>query len=89
MVFINKELNKNKEINKNAITIFLCTYLMCLPQEERDFLCLPGGSDTEGEHCDEGCGQRAAGDHHRKVCLCVKKHSEAFNLILTVTHESA
>lgn len=42
---------------------------MCLSQEERDFLCLPGGSDTEGEHGDEGCGQRAEGDHHRKVCM--------------------
>lgn len=29
---------------------------MCLLQEEGDFLCLPGGSDTEGQHCDEGRG---------------------------------
>lgn len=39
----------------------------CLPQEEGDFLCLPGGSDTQGQHRDEGRGQRTEGDHHRKV----------------------
>lgn len=29
---------------------------MCLMQEEGDLLCLPGGSDTEGQHSDEGRG---------------------------------
>lgn len=29
---------------------------MCLLQEEGDLLRLPGGSDTEGKHCDEGRG---------------------------------
>lgn len=36
-------------------------------QEEGDFLCLPGGSDTQGQHRDEGRGQRTERDHHRKV----------------------
>lgn len=50
---------------------------MCLLQEEGDFLCLPGGPDTEGQHCDEGCGKWTQRDNHRKVCspvyVCVCK----------------
>lgn len=30
--------------------------LMHLLQEEGDVLCLPGGSDAKGQHCDEGRG---------------------------------
>lgn len=29
---------------------------MFLLQEEGDILCLPGGSDTKSQHCDEGSG---------------------------------
>lgn len=45
-----------------------CQRLMCLLQEEGDFLCLSGGSDTKGEHCDEGRGQWTERDDHREVC---------------------
>lgn len=31
-------------------------YSTCLLQEEGDVLCLPGGSDAKGQHCDEGRG---------------------------------
>ena len=44
---------------------------MCLLQEEGDLLCLPGGSDTEGQHCDEGRGQRTERDNNREVCTLV------------------
>lgn len=44
---------------------------MCLLQEEGDLLCLTGGSDTEGQHCDEGRGERTERDNHGEVCTPV------------------
>lgn len=47
---------------------------MCLSQEEGDLLCLSGGSDTESQHCDEGCGEWTERDDYRKVRrpVCVR-----------------
>jgi len=43
-------------------------YIRDFLQEEGDLLCLPGGSDTQGQHGDEGRGERTERDNHRKVC---------------------
>ena len=56
---------------------------MYLLQEEGDLLCLAGGSDTQGEHCDEGRGQWTERDNHRKVCTSVY---ECVMFIFSVTH---
>lgn len=41
---------------------------LCVLQEEGILLCLPGGSDTQGQHRDEGRGQWTERNHHREVC---------------------
>lgn len=59
--------NQRKCLTRNADKKQKRKCFVHLLQEERDFLCLPGGSDTEGQHCDEGCCEWTERDNHREV----------------------
>lgn len=65
---LHKQSDCRNTQTKKCLVFVLVFFVL---QEEGDFLCLPGGSDTQGQHRNEGRGQRTEGDHHRKVCSFV------------------